>query len=60
MDTRLVAAPPGPNAATRASYITPDVKGEIMERKFTLIFPSACGEGFPRLTLVKADAWPAT
>jgi hypothetical protein len=54
-DTRLMLVPPGPEAATRASYITPAVNGEIKGKKFTLIFPSDCGAGLPRLTLVKGD-----
>jgi hypothetical protein len=59
-EARLVADPPGPAAATRASYMTPAVSGEIMDKKFTLIFPSLCGEGFPRLTLVNGEDCPTT
>jgi hypothetical protein len=35
--------------------MTPAVKGEIKDKKFTLIFPSVCGEGFPRLTVLNED-----
>ena len=54
-ETRLVPVPPGPEAATRASYMTPGVSGDIKGRKFTLIFPSDWGEGFPRLTPVTGE-----
>jgi hypothetical protein len=51
-----MVAPPGPEAATRASYMTPDVRAVTKGKKFTLIFPSGCGEGLPRLTDVNAEA----
>ena len=54
-EARLVPVPPGPEAATRASYMTPALNGEIKGKKFTLIFPSDCGAGLPRLTWVNGE-----
>jgi hypothetical protein len=47
-DGRLAAAPPGPTAVTRASYVTPG-GGQVVttELKATVIVFDASGVGFP-------------
>src|SRR4029453_4793553 len=57
-EATLAAVPPGPEAATRASYMTPGLNGDIKDRKPTRILPSDCGEGLPRLAVVKGDDCP--
>jgi hypothetical protein len=49
-DTVLAADPPHPTAETRASYVTPPGGSVLVNaEKFTRIFPSVPGVGFPRL-----------
>jgi hypothetical protein len=51
-ETSLALDPPGPTAATRASYTTPGMgAGFSSETNSTRILPSASGAGFPRLTV---------
>jgi hypothetical protein len=60
-DRKLGAVPPGPTADTSVSYTTPGVRAVVNnETKSTRIIPSVWGVGFPRLTVCRDVAAPAT
>ena len=59
--TALSAEPPGPFAATRASYVTPTCRGVVSSDRYaTRMKPSVSGAGLPRLAVYVTVPEPAT